>query len=90
MLRSFGPFNFKTKILFSTEQCSAKIEANKSKKNRRKIFEVQSLTVKDTILRYAIRRNDSWGFVVISRIESAIYLIAAEARYHIPCYHLKS
>ena len=50
------------------------------------MYEVRSLTLKDTLLEKAEQRNDDLGRKVAERINSVLCLVAAEARYHQDCY----
>ena len=50
------------------------------------IHKIQTITCKSTIANAARERDDEWGQIVISRVESVIDLVAAEARYHGTCY----
>jgi len=78
-------FDFTHHCLFCGSECN-KTEDEKRARKRRDVFEIRSLTVKNSILSAATRRNDEWGRVVRSRLDTIIDLVAAEAIYHNSCY----
>ncbi|XP_028418322.1 uncharacterized protein LOC114543611 [Dendronephthya gigantea] len=83
---SMTQFNFKQHCLFCGDDCDISIETKKPLARRKSIHEIRTITCKTTIANAASERDDEWGQIVLSRVESAIDLVAAEARYHGNCY----
>ena len=79
-------FDFKTDCFFCGEEASSRIEKNKGVKNRRSIYEVRTIEMRDNVISRALERGDEWGEVVLARASSVIDFVAAEAKYHKPCY----
>ena len=63
--------------------CEKKAELRHKLRNL--IREVRTLPLHGTIVDCARKRNDSWGKTVLTRMESCIDLVAAEAVYHSKC-----
>ena len=76
-------FDFKNDCLFCGEEASEDV---KLAVNRRKsISRVETIEYREKVVNYSTERNDKWGDLVLSRVQSSIDLIAAEARYHHQC-----
>jgi len=85
-LRSARPlFNFKLTCFFCAENIDDNFLKNENKK-RRKVFNVRSLTLRDSILQMALKKDDEFGKIVWKRVISEPDLVAAEAIYHHDCY----
>ena len=85
-LRSSTTFNFNKICFICNEMCDAQIETKKPIEKRREVYEVRSLTLKDSLLTKAQLRDAEWGRQVAARINSVIDLVAADACYHKDCY----
>lgn len=89
-LRSKVPeFEFAKKCLF----CAQDIPSDYLKKENKKpidkripVYNVRTITVKDSILDAAEKRSDVWGQEVKDRIIHTADLVAADAQYHQPCF----
>ena len=80
-------FNFKQHCLFCGDDCDMTIEIKKPLARRKSIHKVRTITTcKSTIANAGSERGDEWGQLVLSRVQSGIDLVAAEARYHGNCY----
>lgn len=55
-------------------------------RHRTQIHEESTIEIKQTIIKACDDRNDEWGCKVKARLLDVIDLVAAEARYHCPCY----
>ena len=85
-LRSSERFDFKKLCILCSSKCDITAEKKKRVELRQQIHQIQSLTIKPTLLKKATTRNDSWGLEVSARIESVLCLVAEEARYHQNCF----
>lgn len=67
-LRSARPlFNFKLTCFFCAENIDDNFLKNENKKpanKRRKVFNVRSLTLRDSILQMALKKDDEFGKIV--------------------------
>lgn len=73
-------FSFKTHCLFCSEIISNKHDRKSNIRN------VETLEIRDAILKFCEKRNDKWGESVFQRICNEHDLVASEARYHNDCY----
>ena len=80
-------FDIKLHCLFCGETANKTAELKKPRKYRRSIHEVATLTLQETVRARAKERNDKLGYLVLSRIDSVIDLVAAESKYHRKCYN---
>ena len=81
-------FNFLCDCIFCGENASIEFHEKQSKKpvsERETVHHVETLHIKDTILKYCEQRDDDWGKIVNARICNVVDLVAAEARYHSKC-----
>ena len=62
------------------------METKKPLGRRESIHEVRTMSCKDSIANAAFERDDEWGHTVLSRVDSVIDLVAAEAKYHGKCF----
>jgi len=58
----------------------------KSLGRRRSIHEVWTKACRETIAEPAVKPDEELGYVVLYHVNSAIDLVAAEAKYHDNCY----
>lgn len=79
-------FCFKKLCLFCGKNANEECERRKSLDYRRKIVQVSTLGLKDSILAVARTRSDAIANNVIERINFEYDLVAAEAKYHRKCY----
>lgn len=86
LLRSAERFDFKSLCLFCAAKCNLEVEKKKRQEYRENVYEVRSLTLKNSVQLMAKNRNDDWGRRVTDRVNSVICLVAEEARYHQTCY----
>jgi hypothetical protein len=88
-LRTKEALKLKNKCLFCFEEIS-ELSLEKEKKKplgkRRKVSEVRSIPLRDTILEQAKARNDKWGKAVAKRVINVVDLVAADAKYHQSCF----
>jgi len=83
-LRSTTPvFDITSHCLFCSENIPTSDRL--TSKRRKLISNVETTEFKDSVLKCARERCDEWGNLVAKRIESAIDLVAAEAKYHCRC-----
>ena len=86
--RSLTPdFDFLNDCVFCGEEGSYNFLKKQSKKlssERETVHRVETLQVRESILKAGEMRNDEWGRKV-TRISNVVDLVAAEARYHSTC-----
>ena len=63
--------------------CSEKIDYNNLKRNP--IAKVQTLPIRDGLIKRAEERNDEWGIQVLGKLLACNDLVAEEAMYHLSC-----
>ncbi|MPC91853.1 hypothetical protein E2C01_086914 [Portunus trituberculatus] len=80
-------FDMKLHCLVCGDTADKTAELKKPLKYRRSIHEVRTLTLQETVRARAQERNDKLGYLVLSRIDSVIDLVAGESRYHRKCYN---
>ena len=62
-----------------------KNKAKKTVSDRETVHHVETLHIKDTILKVSEQRHDDWGKIVNTRICNIADLVAAEVRYQSKC-----
>ena len=80
-------FDSKLQCLFCGETADKIAEQKKPRKYRKSIHEVTTMVLQETVREKAKERNDKLGYLVLSRIDSVIDLVAAESKYHRKCYN---
>ncbi len=79
-------FDITQHCLFCGDECD-QISDQKKPVDKRNMYEMRKIPNKESIQHAAAARNDEWGRTVSARVEAVISdLVAAEARYHTPCY----
>ena len=80
-------FDINLQCLFCGETSDKIAEQKKPRKYRRSIHEVTILVLQETVWEKTKECNDKLGYLVLSRIDSVIDLVAAESKYHRNCYN---
>jgi len=76
------PFDWKEHCLL----CGDPAKSDRKHPNLNKISHVETLEIRASILQYCVKRCDSWGMEVQSRLNTCNDLVAVEAVYHRSCY----
>ena len=76
------PFDFKLHCIICRDVCD-KIVDQRRPLDRRNVYEVRSMSCKESIQNAAVSHNDEWGNTVSAHLDVVIDLVAAEAKYKI-------
>lgn len=88
-LRSTLPtFSFRNHCFLCAAEITAEFIAKQKKTrlcDRKIVYSVRKLSMKNSVSKIALRRNDDWGRAIVERLEHVNDLAAADAQYHNSC-----